>query len=1188
MGGQRRVDMERGFVSESWKCDSRTILNMLEGTQDSLGLTGVEPGALAYLLSCSLRTHRTSFLLVASSDREAEKLADLLTFFCGGDRYVPTSPVKRQVWFLPSRTSHSAQLLGKTETTARRLEALYALRASSPPTVVVTSALALCERVIPPEVLTRNLEYRIPGEELDVESLCRTLVERGYFRVPLVEEYGDFSRRGGVMDVYAPLYRWPIRLEFFGDELESVRLFHPSSQRSMGTLSDVILLPACEIIFDAEARKRAQDAVYEAVKREDLTVAAANEWLEKLQEGHQLEAFETVFPVFFEKTATLFDYLEPGTVLVFSDMDEVTRRVEEHAWNAQRRWEEDFSPHEWRRPPSDLFLFPQDVFDRVGQFQTLQINGSGGAGFSLPVVRLGSRSHEDLVRAVQSYSRKEHLLEPVAQRLTDWLNEGMRTYLMCRHREQARRLHELLEGYGVHSMVTDLPFGEESFDAPVVKVMVGALEKGFAWEAERLVIVSEEELFGHRPKRRGKKPVAGIFLNSFQDLHVGDHVVHVDHGIGVYKELVHLKLRGMESDFLLLEYLDGDRLYVPVDKLQKVQKYLGLEGRDPRVDKLGGKSWEAAKKKARESAEKIAEELLSLYAERQVKAGYQFSPPDRYFREFEAKFAFEETEDQTRAIEDVLEDMASPRPMDRLICGDVGYGKTEVALRAAFKAVIEGKQVAVLVPTTVLAEQHYQTFLERLDGFPVNVASLSRFKTQAQQRQILEGLVKGTIDVVVGTHRLLQKDVKFRDLGLLIIDEEHRFGVKDKEKIKRMRVAVDVLTLTATPIPRTLQMSLAGIRDLSTIETPPQDRRAIETRVCKYEELTIQEAIYNEIKRGGQVFFVHNHVQTIYQMAAMLGQLVPEARIAVAHGQMKERELERVMLDFIARKTDVLVCTTIIESGLDIPAANTIVINRADKFGLAQIYQLRGRVGRSSEQAYAYLLVPGENLITRDARKRLRALLDFSELGAGLKIAMNDLQIRGGGTILGSAQSGHIAAVGYELYLDLLEETVSRLKGERTESEVVDPEINVDMAAFLPESFISDTDQRLIAYKRLATASDESAVDDLVMEWRDRYGPLPAAAANLILMAKTRLILKRLGIVRVDTESEGFLLTFAPTADLPGFLFFLEGKKCNVSLTGDRKLRVEVWARDPSQQVAKLKSILKECWEHASDVKSIQ
>ncbi|MFP5213478.1 MAG: transcription-repair coupling factor, partial [Acidobacteriota bacterium] len=1034
----------------------------------------------------------------------------------------------------------------------------------------------------PADTLSAQADYRVKGERIDIDEFCARLVERGYYRVNLVEEYGDFSRRGGVIDIYAPLYRWPLRLEFFDDELESIRMFHPGTQRSMGLLVDAVLLPASEVILDTAARERAQKAVYEDVGKEVLSPGAGNVWLDKFQEGHQFGAFESILPVFYEGLVTAFDYLASQTVLVWSDEARVRKEMEERTWKVEREWEEKRTPNEWRRPPSELFEPPDELFDKTSKFQNMSANSLSERYEK--VFDMGARGHEELTLAVKSHSHKERLLEPVADQLREWGEESIRSFVVCGHKEQARRFADLLAGYGLEAAFSDFDFGEESFDSREAKVLTGSLERGFFWPAEHLSVMSEEEIFGRKPRRRRpKETVSGLFLSSFQDLHLGDYVVHVDHGIGVYRELVHLDVRGIESDFLLLEYQDGDKLYVPVDKLQKVQKYLGVEGQEPRVDKLGGKSWENAKKKARESAERIAEELLALYAQREVNDGFRFSQPDSYFQEFETTFSYEETPDQIRAIEDVLEDMASPKPMDRLICGDVGYGKTEVAIRAAFKAVMDGKQVAMLVPTTILAEQHYQSFKERFESFPVEVASLSRFKTPAQQKQVIEGLKKGTVDVVIGTHRLLQKDMAFKDLGLLIIDEEHRFGVKHKEKLKQLRASVDVLTLTATPIPRTLHMSLAGIRDLSTIETPPQDRHAIDTYVGKYEDLIVKEAIVRELQRNGQVFFVHNHVQSIYKMASALGGLVPEARVAVAHGQMGERDLEKVMFDFIGRKVDVLVCTTIIESGLDIPAANTIIINRADRFGLAQIYQLRGRVGRSSEQAYAYLLIPGEHLISRDAQKRLRALMDFSELGAGFRIALNDLQIRGGGTILGSSQSGHIAAVGYELYLELLERTIQGMKGGKSEeAETVDPEISVPVSAFLPDGFIPDTDQRLLAYKRLATLSTEEDVQDLAGEWRDRYGPFPDSVKNLVLLAKLRLLLKRFGIARLDGESDLLTLQFASPFDIRLLASFLDEKKCAFTLDGDRRWRVEIWGRTMPQRLARLKRILQELEERVS------
>ena len=1175
------------IAGPDFKSASGEVVSFLRKSEESAVIRGVQPSALAYLISMAMRQIRKTFVLVAPTDREAERFTEMIYLFAGrGQEENGGAPLGRRVWFLPSRTGHKAQALGKAETTARRVEALYALRAAPSPLVVVTSALALIERVIPPEILVANMDHKLAGQSAAPEGFMRRLIERGFFRVSLVEDYGDLSRRGGVLDVYAPLYRWPLRFEFFGDQLESIRLFHPVTQRSMGALEDAVILPASEIVLDAEARQRAQDAVYEDVRKELLSPAAGNIWLDRIAEGYHLGAFESVFSVFFEKTASIWDYLDRNAILIWADAVQVRREMDEQWAKLLRAWDEGGSESEWRRRPNELYDEPEKSFEAACRFQQLLSNSLSERQGATTVFDLGTVPHTELAAAVKAHENRERLLDPLAARFRRWIDEGASVYLICSHKERAVRIAELLENYGIESVVSSRGFGEESFRSSLVKIIHGPLSNGFFWQAEMLAVVAEDEIFERRSRQRGRKPVAGIFLNSFQDLHQGDFVVHVDHGIGVYKELAHLNAGGAENDFLLIAYQDADKLYVPVDKLEKVQKYMGLEGQEPEVDKLGGKCWERAKKKARESAEKMAEELLDLYAIRQVGEGYSFTVPDHYFQEFETTFAFEETPDQVKAIEDVLDDMISKRPMDRLICGDVGYGKTEVALRAAFKAVMDGKQVAMLVPTTVLAEQHHESFHERFEGFPVNVASLSRFKSAAQQKAILNGLKKGSIDIVIGTHRLLQEDVVFKDLGLLIIDEEHRFGVRHKERLKKLRTSVDVLTLTATPIPRTLHMALAGIRDLSTIETPPQDRRAIETYVTNYDEFAIREAIHREISRCGQVFFVHNHVQTIQQMAARLAVLVPGARISVAHGQMRERDLERVMLDFIHKKIDVLVCTTIIESGLDIPAANTIIINRADKFGLAQIYQLRGRVGRSSEQAYAYLIIPGETLISRDAQKRLRALLDFSELGAGFKIALNDLQIRGGGAILGSSQSGHIAAIGYELYLELLEKAIKSMKGDQSQAEAVETEINLPVSAFLPEDYICDTDQRLIAYKRLATLADEQSIEDLAGEWRDRYGPLPETVKSLILMAMMRLLLKRLKVVRLDGDGENFILSFAHGVDIWPAISFFEKKKLNFAPESELKLKVEIWGRNFPQRVLRLKRILQELYEGATGCES--
>ncbi|HPX62513.1 MAG TPA: transcription-repair coupling factor, partial [Deltaproteobacteria bacterium] len=635
-------------------------------------------------------------------------------------------------------------------------------------------------------------------------------------------------------------------------------------------------------------------------------------------------------------------------------------------------------------------------------------------------------------------------------------------------------------------------------------------------------------LFGKRVRRSGLSEVRKKqILSSLAELKPGDYMVHVDHGIGYYRGLQHISVAGVGGDFLLLEYSGGDKLYLPVDRLGLVQKYAGPEGAEPRLDKLGGTSWEKSKGKARKAIEELAGELLEIYAQRQMCEGYSFSPPDEMYREFEASFAWEETPDQLSAINDVLADMQHSRPMDRLVCGDVGYGKTEVALRGAFKAALDGKQVGVLVPTTILAQQHFETFHERLKEYPVRVEVLSRFRTPREQKAILEGVRKGEVDIVIGTHRLLQKDVTFKDLGLLIVDEEQRFGVKDKERLKAFRAVVDVMTLTATPIPRTLYMSMMGIRDLSIIDTPPVDRLAIKTIVSRFSEELIREAVMRELRRGGQIFFVHNRVASIAKRAEQIAAIVPEAKIAVGHGQMDEHELEKVMLGFMHGETNLLICTTIIESGLDIPNANTLIVDRADTFGLSQLYQLRGRVGRSTRRGYAYLLIPGESSISSDARERLRILQDITELGAGFRIATHDMEIRGAGDMLGSRQSGTVTEIGFELYNQMLEETICRLRGEEM-TERVEPEINLKVPAFIPEAYVRDTGQRLVIYKKLTQAEHEDDVLDVQNEVADRFGKYPLATAYLFEIMKLRIMLKKLLVRQIDFDGKNVVISFHP------------------------------------------------------------
>jgi transcription-repair coupling factor (superfamily II helicase) len=711
--------------------------------------------------------------------------------------------------------------------------------------------------------------------------------------------------------------------------------------------------------------------------------------------------------------------------------------------------------------------------------------------------------------------------------------------------------------YGLGVALGALVTNQDARPWPVT-VIIGRLSEGFAWQELGLTFITEEEIFGrkvHRPPV--KRPRIAPFLSTFKELKPGDFVVHTDYGVGEYQGLTHINVDGFETDFLTLRYEPDARLYVPLYSLDKVQKYIGVEGSAPKLDRLGAPAWAKTKEKVKKDILAMARELVAIYAAREAMQRSIFTPPDNLYREFEAAFPYEETPDQQKAIEDVLADMQRPRPMDRLVCGDVGYGKTEVALRAAFKAVEDGMQIAVLVPTTLLADQHYRTFSERLAPFPIRVDMLSRFRSKAEQKETLKGLKSGTVDIVIGTHRLLQKDVTFKNLGLLVVDEEHKFGVKHKERIKEFKKLVDVLTLTATPIPRTLHMSLAGIRDLSIIQTPPLDRQSIQVVLARFGKRVIREAIMHEIERGGQVFFVHNRVQGIERMAEFIQNLVPEAKVGIAHGQLKEDEIENVMSKFIVGTLNVLVTTTIIESGIDIPTANTIIINRADRFGLADLYQIKGRVGRSREKAYAYLLAPADETLPDLARKRLRAIQELSELGAGFRIAAQDLETRGAGNLLGKQQSGHIAAVGIDLYTQMMEEAMAELRGEEISHEA-DALINMRASAFIPEDYIADMSLRLAAYKEISSVSDDTQLTDLAVDLEDRYGKLPEPVANLFEIMSIKLIAKKVMVARIDAGKEVVNITFAEGANIPPerIMLLLKKNKGKIKLIPEYTLQI--------------------------------
>ena len=895
--------------------------------------------------------------------------------------------------------------------------------------VVVATVQGLAQGVCDPDLFMERLLVVVRGDQLNREEFASSLVNSGYTRVSLVESPGGFSVRGDVIDVFPVNAVRPVRIELWGDEVESIREFDPVTQRSIGERGSVSIYPFLEDRFVSLSE----------VADFDVMVAVEPDTLEAEKEDAEF---------WFSKEVD------------FPDFDVVLG----------------FSP--------DL---PKEV----------------ETGFLIDASLAGQRR-----------------IDFAVSRIRELLKSGFTGFVVVEGEDRVEPVTQLFLERGLSPRRVKYKRG---LVRTGLYLLVGHLSEGFVWERKGVFFVSERDIFGRRKVKRRKRTARkkGALLSSLRSLSVGDYVIHKDHGIGRYLGLKKREVEGIVREFAAVEYKDGDILYVPVDRLNQLQKYVGAGGEPPRIDKLGGSTWRRVRERVKKEVEKFVEELLQLQAKRAVAKGYAFSPDTPWQREFEESFPFEETPDQVRAIEDVKRDMESEKPMDRLVCGDVGFGKTEVAMRAAFKAVMDGKQVAVLVPTTVLAEQHYETFKERFKGFPVNIEVLSRFRTKRQQKEVIEGLKKGTVDIVIGTHRLLSKDVQFKDLGLVIIDEEHKFGVRQKEKFKELRANVDVLMLSATPIPRTLNMALSGLRDISVIETPPEGRFSVRTFVATYRRETLRKAIYRELERGGRVFVVQNRIEGLEELRDTIRALCPKAKVDMAHGKMKPSELEEVMYRFVKGEVDVLVSTAIVEAGLDIPNANTLIVVGAEKFGLAQLYQLRGRVGRGNEVAYAYFLVsPGA--VTEEAKKRLRALQEFSELGSGLRLALRDMEIRGVGNILGKEQSGHVAGVGLEEYLNLLEEAVAKLKGEPLEAEI-EPTLVVSFEAYIPDYYVGDENVKMAIYRRLMSAELDE-IDEIKEEVRDRFGQMPDEVKGLFILSKLKVLCRKLGIVRLQQRSVGFLL----------------------------------------------------------------
>ncbi len=1083
----------RQIASETLKRERRVVVSGLSGSSRAL------------MVAALWKAFKRPIILLTANDAATESLTVDVAYFHDelndrGSDAVCSFPA----W----ETDPYAGLTPHADTQQARAKTLWRLRAGTAD-VVITSVRALGGRLERPASFdSYGLQIKV-GDEVSQELMLEHLATAGYLRQEPVGSVGEFSQRGGIVDVFSPLMADPARIEFFGDTVDSIREFDLDDQRSRSPIRRIDILPMQEHFVTREmyrnwasaARRRWVDDTYQSDLRDKLVFA---------DDGEPFPGSSFLIPESYPLEAALTDYSE-GAVFVLDEPELLEESYEKFFGVLEQRYSQTSTAGGIALAPENLFMPPSDLAELIERHSSLSLEELASDGSEFLIVGQPARRFHGRIR---------EMVETIRQSF----EAGTQVVLLGSTLGMAERLRDILHEY-------ELPFRTEFGEQPIKPqeegnapvVAIGRLSAGFRLREVGLEVFAETDVLDETehfaaPRRRKK---ASSFMSDLQDLKEGQYVVHVDHGIGLYGGITTIH----DRECMALSYHEGDRLYVPLERLDLVQKYSAAEGAKPKLDKLGGTTWVARKARVKRAIRDMAHELLRLYAERKVALGHTFSPDNEWQQEFEEAFQYEETPDQLAAIVDIKRDMEAQVPMDRLICGDVGYGKTEVGMRAVFKAVSDNKQVAMLAPTTVLCFQHFETLKERFAAFPVTVAMLSRFVPPKQQKQVIRDIESGKVDVVVGTHRLLSKDVDFHDLGLLIVDEEQRFGVAHKERLKQLKKQVDVVTMTATPIPRTLHMALTGLRDMSVIETPPRDRLAINTAVVKFNTTVIQNAIDFELDRGGQVYFVHNRVQSIYSMASFVQRICPKARVGVGHGQMAEKELERIMLRFMHHEFDVLVSTTIIENGLDIAAANTMLVNRADRYGLAQLYQLRGRVGRSNRRAFAYLLIPSDKTLTPIARRRLAAIREFSELGAGFRVAALDLELRGAGNLLGGQQHGHIEAIGFDLYCQMLERTMEELRTGEAPPDV-DTSINLQADLRLPSSFVSDEALRLRIYKSVASARTVEEIDEQYRDLEDRFGELPVQVQNILEYARLRVFGRSLGIHSIDRRRDSVDVVF--------------------------------------------------------------
>jgi len=1170
------------------------LLQEIKGNARVVSISGLVAGSARALAVAALqRDSGKTFAVVAQSTRDLEPWERDLRFWHSA--LTGQQITDNQILVLPaSETDPYAGISPHAQTLEKRALALWRLQQQRPDLLLLT-ARALARRTVRPGAIAKAGVVLRRDQEHSPEELVDQLLSTGYMREDPVKSIGEFSSRGGILDIWPPGQELPVRIEFFGDTVDSLREFDPESQLSTGPVRRVEIPPMHEFAVTADefrlwaeaARERWSDERYTRSLRDRTAFA---------DEGEAFSGWEWLLPISLNCDSNVFEHMGDA-VLIIDEPAAIESYLAEVYENLSLRYSEIDQADDLALAPEELYMSVEELRQQIQNRQRVELRTLGRTATEIdqnlaleaeaPKVQLGRtrgprlptflfpivEAATEVDWVAQSALRYHGRVMDLAKDVTRAGEDGRSTLFVLPSLGNAERVVEILAEYRVAShlaLVEETSNFNESIPAVVT---VGSLSGGFEIPRAKLIVHVEADVFDESAdsiERRGtatdvRKPgtearkrrsKAAAFLSDFRDLRTGDYVVHIDHGIARFGGLQTLDLGPRTGEFMLLFYADEAKLFVPVERMDLVQRYSSAEGHQPQLDRLGGLGWQKTKAKAKRAMRDMADELLRLYAERKLVGGFAFASDTPWQKEFEDGFPFVLTPDQETAIDDVKKDMEEPVPMDRLLCGDVGYGKTEVAMRAAFKSVMEGKQAAVLTPTTVLAYQHFDTFRTRFAPFPVKVELLSRFRSAKEQKEVVKRVESGEVDVVIGTHRMLSKDVRFKDLGLVVVDEEQRFGVAHKERLKQLKKRVDVLTLSATPIPRTLNMSLSGMRDMSLIETAPRDRLAIQTQVVQFSDNVIKSAIELELSRGGQVFFIHNRVETIETIAGLVNRLVPQARMAVGHGQMNEKDMEKVMLDFIDYKYDVLVATTIIENGIDIPRANTIIINRADQYGLSQLYQLRGRVGRSSRRAYAYLLIPGEQELSPIARRRLAAIREFSDLGAGFRIAALDLELRGAGNLLGGEQSGHLDALGFDLYTQMLERTVAELRGEAVEDETsVTLNLGVDVA--IPEEYISDMGQRLRTYKRVSSAQDEPTLANIRTETEDRYGRIPLSVDRLFSYARLRKLAEKIGLLSIDRTPDGVAFKFSEKARVsPEKLAEFVGTHAHSSFTPTGVLRL--------------------------------